>query len=312
MSYYDFRTPIQTLSDLELPQPDEAFPVGQPLDMRKGELYRLFCRRGRKFGEFSFERWVSNVHGRRFAELRQVGTADVLHLFEDQILKLEKDSRIVPLNDARSDVRYMPGGVHSLTTEQVAESMKRIEYLDAINAMKARLQRVDLPDGVKMEVMASVADRRGEPVPSKGWICKIMRIERDEKALNRIVKFAPKRTRGNRTPRFPDELYAIKERAVVEALRANMGAEGARIRFKTLVSEGQDFAFAREMALDEDGEPVMKEASFRSTINAMGRYTVNRLREETNTLVARRPSVCLASGPEAFSTSWTWTTPLFR
>jgi putative transposase len=279
VNYYDFRTPIQTLADLDLPQPDPSFPKGQSLDMRKGELYRLLCRRGRKYGEFSFERWQTNVHGRRFAELRQVGAAEVLHLFEDQILVLEKDNRIVPLNDTRADVRYMPGGVHSLTTEQVAEAMKRIEYLDAVNARKAKLRRVDLPDSEKKEIMAVVAERRGEVPPKKGWMCKVMRIERDEKALNRIVKFAPKRTRGNRTPRFPDELYAIKERAVVEALTANMGAEDARIRFKELVSEGGPYAFARAMALDEDGEPVMKEASFRTTINALGRYTVNRLRD---------------------------------
>lgn len=168
MSHYDFCSPIQTLSELELPKPDPAFAKGQPLDMRRGELYRLFNRRGRKFGEFSFERWQTNVHDRRFAELRQVGAAEVLHLFEDQILTLEKDNRIVPLNDARADVRYMPGGVHSLTSDQVAEALKRIEYLDEINLKKTELRRIDLPDRIKNEVMETVAKRRGEEPPKKG------------------------------------------------------------------------------------------------------------------------------------------------
>lgn len=276
--YSQFRRPVQTLRELDLPAPDPSYVPGQSIEMLKGDRYHIFDPRHRGFADLVFMAWHDEFTGRRFAELKQVGAAESLLLYEDQILALESANRIVAVDGRRTDVRNMPGGVHSLTSEQVAESLRRIEFVDALNREKDLRKRDDLPDDVKLRVAGEVAARRGEPAPKKGWLCKMMRIERDGVALNRLVKFAPRKSRGNTTPRFTSVLYAIKEQAIVEALGAKMGAADARSRVKELVKDGAEFAWARGVALDAAGEPVMKLSSFTEGIAELDRYTKDRLR----------------------------------
>jgi len=300
--YSRFRKPVQTLGELELPPPDRSMDVGQPIDMRKGDRYHIFDKKGRAFGDFMFVRWQDEVTGRRFAELRQVGGADSLLLYEDQILQLENMNRIVAIDGRRPDMRNMPGSVHSLTSEEVAEALRRIEYVDALNREKDFRRSDTLPDDVKERIAAEVAARRREQnPPSKGWICKIMRIDKHGTALNRIVKFAPIKSRGNTEPRFVAVLYAIKDKAIIEALTAKMGAEDARNRVKELVKDGAEFAWARNLALDAAGQPVMKLSSFQKGIADLDRYTKDRLRiseeyaarEHSRSVLSWRPSSIL-------------------
>lgn len=276
--YSQFRRPVQTLRELDLPEPDPLFVPGQAIDMRKGDRYHVFDKRSRCFADLVFVAWHDEFTGRRFAELRQIGKAESLLLYEDQILALESENRIVAVEGRRADVRNMPGGVHSLTTEEVAESLRRIEYVDALNKAKDDRKSDTLPDDVKTLIAEKIAKRRGERPPSKGWLCKMMRIERDGVALNRLVKFAPNKSKGNTKPRFASALYAIKEQAIIDALGAKMGAEDARNRVKELVKDGAEFAWARDMVLDANGEPIMKLSSFREGIADLDRYTKDRLR----------------------------------
>ncbi len=276
--FYQFKRPIQTVAELELPPPDPNFKGGQPVDMRSGDRYHLFDRKCRGFGDFTFLRWQDDVSGRRLGELRQVGTAESLFLYECQVIELEKHGRIVAMGGRRHETRHMPGGVHSLTSDEIAEAMRRIEYVDALNREKDLRRRDTLPDVIKARVAAEVAQRRGEPEPSKGWLCKLMRIEKHGTALNRIVKFAPERSRGNTEPRFASVLYIVKGKAMVDALTSKMGAADARNRVKELVKEGAEFAWARSQVLDSDGQPVMKMASFQKGIAKLDRFTKDSLR----------------------------------
>tara|TARA_R110002020_G_scaffold69730_8_gene181417 strand:- start:4519 stop:6849 length:2331 start_codon:yes stop_codon:yes gene_type:complete len=264
--------PVQTVGDLQIPPPDHSYPAGQPLDLKKGDKHHIFSPGSKQFRSFSFSRWHDDVGDRKIAEFTELGGGSTLMLYVDQILKLEKENRIVAFDGRRKDMLGMPGAVHMLRTDEIAEAMRRIAYVDAMLAAE-RFVNDTMSVERRLKVMQDVAIERNETCPSIEWMYKMLRIEHEVSSLNRFVKFAPIRSKGNRTPRFDIVLYEIKWKAIEDALRAKLGPADARIRFKRLVEEGQPFHWARHMALDADGEPTMKLSSFTKGIRSVDKYT---------------------------------------
>ncbi|MBA8835431.1 hypothetical protein [Rhizobium leguminosarum] len=269
-----FMRPVQTVGDLQIPPPDPNFPIGQPLDMKNGDKHHIFSPNMKAFRSFAFVRWHDDVGDRKIAELTEIGGGATLMLYVDQILKLEKENRIVAFDGRRKDMLGMPGAVHMLRTEEVAEAIRRISYVDRMLAAE-RLRDEDTPltEEWRLVIMGLVALERGEKRPSIEWMYKMLRIEHEVSALNRFVKFAPIRSKGNRKPRFDIILYEIKWKAIEHALKAKLGASDARLRVKYLVAEGQPFHWARHLALDENGEPKMKQSSFTKGVAKLDKYT---------------------------------------
>lgn len=87
-------------------------------------------------------------------------------LYVDQILKLEKENRIVAFDGRPKDMLGMPYAVHMLRTEEVAEAILRISYVDGMLAAE-RLRDEDKPPAEewRLAIMELVALERGENVP---------------------------------------------------------------------------------------------------------------------------------------------------
>lgn len=150
-------------------------------------------------------------------------------LYVDQILKLEKENRIVAFDGRPKDMLGMPYAVHMLRTEEVAEAILRISYVDGMLAAE-RLRDEDKPPAEewRLAIMELVALERGEKRPSTEWMYKMRRIEHEVSALNRFVKFAPIRSKGNRKPRFDAVLHEIKWKAIEDSLKAKLKLRLAR------------------------------------------------------------------------------------